>query len=193
MTILKATEHLEKKLQVSFCTDVFSLINDHAKIITYSMGDTILWEGDTASHLYYLIKGVVRGYYIDRDGNDITKCFCAEEDFFSTQGYRTGTSATFTIECLENCNCVQLPYTIIEHILQMDKELCSIVSHLFQNEIENQELRCKELMLLNAKERYLAFCKDNPQLQNRIALKYIASYIGVRAASLSRIRKESKS
>lgn len=187
---MRASEYLELKLQLSFRPDVAAIINNEAKVISFSLEDTVLWEGDTASHLYYLMHGVVRGYYIDRDGNDITKCFCAEGEFFSTQGYRTGASATFTIECLENCNCVQLPYTIMERILQIDKELSSTVSRLFQNEINHQEHRCKELMLLSAKERYLAFCKDNPKLQNRIALKHIASYIGVRPASLSRIRKE---
>ncbi len=169
------------------------MINREAKIISFSSGDTVLWEGDSASHFYYIIKGLVRGYYIDRDGYDITKCFCEEGDFFSTEGFRTASPATFTIECLENCNCVQLPYPIIKSILQMDKELSSKVSRLFQYEISNQERRCKDLMILSATERYLAFCKENPKLQNRIALKYIASYIGVRAASLSRIRKESQS
>lgn len=192
MTILKASEHLERILQVSFCPDVSSLINVEAKIITFSMGDTVLWEGDTALHVYYMINGLVRGYYIDRSGNDITKCFCAEGEFFSTEGFRTSSPTTFTIECLEDCKCLKIPYSLLKRILETDKEMNDLVNGMFQAEVSKQESKNKNLMLMDAKERYLAFCEENPKLQNRIALKYIASYIGVRAASLSRIRKETK-
>ena len=44
----------------------------------------------------------------------------------------------------------------------------------------------------NAEERYSLFCKEYPDLHKRVELKYIASYIGIRIPSLSRIRKKIK-
>ncbi len=187
--IVNPSEYFERKLQTSFTHDVKEIFDRKANAVSYSAGYTVLWEGDTALYLYYIIQGVVRGYYIDSKGNDVTKCFCAEDDFFSTEGFRISSPATFTIECLEDCKCLQLPYTLLKSIVNANKSIGDSVSHLFQVEVSRQEERSKELMLLNAQERYHAFCSSYPHLHNRIALKYIASYIGVRAASLSRIRK----
>lgn len=146
--IVRPSEYFERKLQTTLPHDVKEIINREANTVSFPAGHTVLWEGDTASYLYYIIQGVVRGYYIDSKGNDVTKCFCAEDDFFSTEGFRISSPATFTIECLEECKCLQLPYTSLKSIMNSNKS---------------------------------------------IALKDIASYIGVRAASLSRIRKKQKS
>lgn len=189
---MRPSEYLGKKLQIALSRNVETMIDREAGIVSFPSGHTVLSEGDTASYLYYMIHGVVRGYYIDSKGNDITKCFCAENSFFSTEGFRMASPATFTIECLEDCICLQLPYKLLMHILSFDKQISDAVSSLFQAEISWQEERSKNFMLLSAEERYLAFCHDYPHLHDKIALKYIASYIGVRAPSLSRIRKSQK-
>lgn len=189
---MRTSEYIERKLQATLSQDVKETIDSKATVVSFPVGHTVLWEGDTASYLYYIIQGVVRGYYIDSKGNDVTKCFCTENDFFSTEGFRISSPATFTIECLEDCNCLQLPYTSLKSIVKVNKGIGDMVSDLFQMEISRQEDRSKKLMLLNAEERYHAFCSDYSYLHDRVALKYIASYIGVRAASLSRIRKSKK-
>jgi CRP-like cAMP-binding protein len=187
---VRASDYLERKLQTTLTHHVEGMINREAQIVSFPSGHTVLWEGDTALYLYYIIKGAVRGYYIDRKGNGMTKCFCTENDFFSTEGFRTSAPATFTIECLEGCQCLRLPYKSLMYIVVSDKRVSDSISCLFQAEVSKQEDRNKKLMLLNAEERYLVFCNDYPHLHKRIALKYIASYIGVHAASLSRIRKK---
>ena len=45
------------------------------------------------------------------------------------------------------------------------------------------------LTLLNAKERYLNLLKQRPKVIERIPQHYIASYLGIKPQSLSRIRK----
>ncbi len=189
---MKSSEYLEMKLKIRLSHDIADILNREARVVLFPAGHTVLWEGDTASYLYYIIEGVVRGYYIDNKGNDVTKCFSAENDFFSTEGFRISSSSTFTIECLEDCKCLQLPYELLKRIINSDKSIGDLVSHMFQVEVSKQEDRSKNLMLLNAEERYITFCKDYPHLHKRIVLKNIASYIGVRAASLSRIRKKQK-
>jgi ribosomal protein L10 len=47
-----------------------------------------------------------------------------------------------------------------------------------------------DLAMLSGKERYYKFVKEKPHLINRIPQYYIASYLGIKPQSLSRIRKE---
>lgn len=189
---MKPSVYLERKCQVEFGHDVEEMLDREVQTVSFPAGHTVLWEGDSAACLYYMIKGLVRGYYTDKKGNDLTKCFCAEDEFFSTEGFRTASPATFTIECLEDCRCLRLSYEFLTRIINCHENVGSFVSRLFQMEVSRQESRNKSLMLLSAEERYLAFCSDYPHLYERLPLKYIASYIGVHAASLSRIRKNKK-
>jgi len=192
MISMKPSEYLETVLNIKLYSEIIDTINREAVIVSLPLGHTVLHEGDMSSCLYLIIRGVVRGYYIDDKGNDITKCFCSENEFFSTEGFRMSVPSTFTIECLEDCQCVQLSYNLLNNIISTHKQLGDLASRYFQIEVSRLEQRSKSLMMLDAEERYYDFCQDYPYLHKRIALKYIASYIGVRLASLSRIRKKQK-
>lgn len=100
--------------------------------------------------------------------------------------------SSFNIECLEDCKCIKLPYKLIYRVMKKDSNLNQIITKYYLREVERLENRAKSLTLMNAKERYADFCKQYPHFCNRIELKYIASYIRIRPASLSRIRKEIK-
>ncbi|MDO5106255.1 MAG: cyclic nucleotide-binding protein, partial [Capnocytophaga sp.] len=50
--------------------------------------------------------------------------------------------------------------------------------------------RSLEMITLPAKDRYLQFLKEKPQVLQNVALKHIATYLGITDTSLSRIRKE---
>lgn len=129
---MRKSEYFERKLQATLTQDEKETIDNKINVVSFPAGHTVLWQGVTASYLYYIIQGIVRGYYIDSKGNDVTKCFCAEDDFFSTEGFRISSAATFTIECLEDCKCLQLPYTSLKSIVNSNKNIDDSVSHYFR-------------------------------------------------------------
>jgi CRP-like cAMP-binding protein len=186
---LRSSDFIEKLFGFALTERVIELIDLHSFIVTFPAGHTVIREGEKAHYCYFILKGVVRGYYIDMQGNDITKCFCSENEFFSSEGLRTEEGYSCTIECLEDCKCIQFPYKLIHQLSMEDKRLKAFIDQLYYNEVDKLDNRIKKFMLMSAEERYNDFCEYYPFLQNRIALKYIASYIGVRSASLSRIRK----
>jgi len=49
--------------------------------------------------------------------------------------------------------------------------------------------KTNNLTLLDAKQRYLNLLKERPKVIERIPQHYIASYLGIKPQSLSRIRK----
>ena len=190
--IMQPSEYLEKQLNFRLSSDIADSINRETCIVTFQSGYTVLHENEKASKLYFILLGVVRGYYIDKQGNDVTKCFSMENEFFSTEALRSDGLSSFTIECLEECQCIQFSYNLINRIMNKDAQLKDWVNQYYLREVVKLEKRTKSLILMSAEERYYDFCKEYPNLHSRIALKYIASYIGIRAASLSRIRKNFK-
>ena len=183
---------LEKLLNTQFDDSLRSQFEQNMCIVHFPKGHTVLREGDACSHFYYMLKGLIRGYYIDEQGNDITKCFCMENGVFATESLRTKKPSSFTVECLENCECIKIPYDLIIGIMNKNSEIRDTINRLFRSEVTKLEFRIKDLVMKSAEDRYNAFCTEYPELHNRVPLKYIASYIGVRVPSLSRIRKNRK-
>lgn len=189
---MNASECLKEILEIKINKNTSDMIDNEASFVDFPCGKIVLLEGEKSANLYFIIKGIVRGYYIDEQGNDITKCFSSENEFFSSEGLRTGSASSFTIETLENCRCIQLPYRLIQRVIEEDENLKNLFVKFYLREVERLEGRSRNLTLMSAEERYIDFCKKYPHLHNRVELKYIASFIGIRAASLSRIRKEMK-
>ncbi len=187
---MKPSECISSKMQMELNPDMCTLMDEKSSYVTYQKGNIVLMEGDRSDNLYFIITGIVRGYYIDDKGNDITKCFSRENEFFSSEGLRTEGPSTFTIECLEACKCIRMPYTVVNKIIESDAVFREYFNRFYFREIGKLEQRAKNLIILTAEERYIDFCRQFPDLYNRVELKYIASYIGIRAASLSRIRKK---
>ena len=187
--ISKPSDYIKKMGRFTLSNRVVELIDSNSFIVKFPAGYTVIREGEKAHNCYLILKGVVRGYYIDTQGNDITKCFSCENEFFSNEGLRTEAEYSCTIECLEDCLFIQFPYYLINQLSVEDTRVKAFIDQLYYKEIDNLENRIKSFTLMSAEERYNNFREYYPFLQSRIALKYIASYIGVRAASLSRIRK----
>ena len=97
------------------------------------------------------------------------------------------------MECLNDCECLEVPYLLIEGLMASEEEVRRCVSDLFLQEVTRLEGRTRTLLLFSATERYEEFKAQYPGLEERIPLKYIASYIGIRPGSLSRIRKTKES
>lgn len=186
------SDYLKVGLKIDLDRCIVNTIDRNAAIVCYPSKSIILSEGERASNLYFILRGIVRGYYVDQQGNDVTKCFSSEHEFFSSEGIRTGNAASFSIECLEECQCIKLPYSLVLEVIEKDRRLRTLFYSLYLQEVEKLERRAKNLIVMCAEERYHDFCKYYPQLTNRVDLQHIASYIGIRAPSLSRIRRTIK-
>jgi CRP-like cAMP-binding protein len=189
---MNAIKYLEEGLGIKIDENIADMINDKVSFVEFPGKHITLLQGIKSTNIYFILRGIVRGYYIDEQGNDITKCFSSENEFFSSEGLRTGSVSSFTIECLEDCQCLQLPYKLVYEVMEEDENLKNLFIKYYLKEIEKLENKVKNSALMNGSERYIDFCKQYPHLHDRVELKYIASYIGIRAASLSRIRKGMK-
>lgn len=189
---IQPSDYMKKCLRICFDAQVASMLDTYACIVTFEKGTHVIRVGEVVSSFYFIIYGIVRGYYIDDEGHEVTKCFEAENCFFGSECYRTNQSASFYVECLEECKCLRLPYSLVKKLISLDQQVGSYIQNLYLEEVGKLEHRTRDLLLMTAEERYISFCKDYPSLQRRVQLRYIASYIGIQPASMSRIRKKLK-
>lgn len=190
--MLKASEYLKNCLQLNIDSKLEDKINTNTAIVTYNKGYHPIQMGDEVKVFYFIISGIVRGYYINEEGIEMTKCFCYENHFFGSECFRTKSLSSFYVECIEECKCIQIPYKFVHEILFGNPSFEHYIHSLYLDEVGNLENRARNLQFFSAEERYFDFCKKYPDLQHRIPLKYIASYIGIKPGSMSRIRKKLK-
>ena len=153
--VISPSEYIKKCLKIDFDNSVENIIDTGASIIIFEKGTMPIEMGEMINCFYFIIYGLVRGYYIDDDGNEVTKCFVYENGFFGSECYRTKDTSTFFVDCLEECKCIKLPYFLIQKIMSIDQRVNQLIHSMYLNEIGKLEDRTRKLLLLTAEERYI--------------------------------------
>lgn len=159
------------------------------KPVSFSKKDIILKMGEPMNKVYLIIKGIVRSYYLDKDGNDVTKTFlqemsfCIAESFFTSEPSEQGFEAIEDVEMLE-FNVSELKKYIFENEILKDVYIMYL-----EKTIVYKMHRENAFLIKSATERYLDFKREFPLLEKRVNQSYIASYLGITPVSLSRIRR----
>lgn len=148
----------------------------------------LLQEGEISKKAYLVEKGCVRSWF-NNNGKDITFQFFFEgETVSSIESFRANQPSVFNLESIEPCIVRTISKKDFEFILnnsQVIKE--EIEEHIFRRLLFYQKLflsRIKD----NPQKRYEELVKQRPEILQRVPQHYIASYLGITAVSLSRIR-----
>lgn len=138
----------------------------------------------------FVCSGLLRAFYIDNNGNDVTVNFIKEGKYATHYpAFINQKPSKYAFQCLEPSIIVNLSYV---HLQECSEKLSSIDHYIrlvVEEEFTIQQKRVEGFLFDNAETRYLNFIKENPDLFNRVSLSYLCSYLGIERQSLTRIRK----
>lgn len=171
--------------------DSLSSIVEHAMEIEVKKGDYFVKEGEVSREIGFLTKGIVRSYYISNEGKEYNKTlFAAPNIIGSYVSLITGQPNRLPQQALTDCTVTKIPLSIIEHLSQEQIEIERMRRKIAEMFFVLKEKRELEMALLQAEERYLIFREEYPNVEQLIPQYHIASYLGISATQLSRIRKK---
>lgn len=151
----------------------------------------LLSIGERSNIIYFVVKGAVRIFHLDKEGKETNTWFLFENELvLSIFSFYTGQPSFEYIETLEDCKLIALKREDLETIYLKHMEFNFSGRKLTESYHMHNEIRANELRMLNAKERYEALFDRNPQLFQRVSLGHIASYLGISKETLSRIRQQ---
>ena len=152
----------------------------------------LLKEGTVCNHIYFIVKGAVRGFR--REGQkDITTWIVVENELVTSIFSLDNPSPSIeNIQALENSELLALTYDELGQLYEQFPEFNLIGRKLLQHYYADAEKRAFIARLTKAENKYRNFLMMHPSLANRIPLKYIASYLGMTLETLSRVRKKFK-
>jgi CRP-like cAMP-binding protein len=147
--------------------------------------------GKIPQHQYFIVNGIMRNFYIDELGKEITTDMNNEPRFFTSYNhFANKTISNENIECITECSLLRIKRDDEDILYSESIILGKYTILLFQQIIEKEKKRINELSTLNAKERYLKFIGNNPNVLKCVPLQYIASYLGIKPETISRIRRD---
>ncbi len=136
-----------------------------------------------------VVSGVLRGFVIDEDGNEITTHFYQEKDIVSGN-YIPNVPSSINIEALEDCTITTANYAEVMSYVNVNQEITDIINTAFHKLNMQLQSRLIALTNLSSVEKYKLFLNEYPSLINRIPHYYIANFLGITPTQLSRARKQ---
>lgn len=157
-------------------------------IKSYTKGTILLEEGKISNECYFIIKGGIRSFY-NKDGEEKTTEFYTEEQAVVPSAYGSNLPSKHYLECIEDTIAGVGNPELEAEIYMKFPQLESLNRALGEAIMAKQQDTFAEFKMASPEERYLALLKNRPDLFQRVPQHQIASYLGIKPESLSRIRK----
>jgi CRP-like cAMP-binding protein len=180
-------ENIQRIITVSLSEKDF--ITSLFKAKKYKKGEFFLSDGQVCKQVGFITKGLMR-YYINHDGEEKTYYFSRENEYICNyESFLPQSPSSKIIQALEDSDVLvisysdlQLLYTSVREGERLGRIAIEGVFLQILNELNSFYTETPEL-------RYERFLEKHADLQQRISQYHIASFVGVKPQSLSRIRR----
>jgi len=168
-----------------------SILSARFKIRKYLKGQFVVQNGDNCKYENFVLSGCLKTFYIDNEGLEHIVMFAIENWWTADMGsFITQTPADFNIQCIENSSLAQIHYGDLEQMYLQVPKLERFFRIIIQKAYVSSQKRIINNFSLPAKERYLKFRDQYPQIEQRVPQYMIASYLGITKEFLSKIRSQ---
>lgn len=180
-----------KALRSILPEDKFDVFMSIGKIKTVAAFDHFLKAGEVPQKIAFVNSGLFRYVYTNEKGDEFTKGIITENLFLSSYSAMiSGKPSYFSIEALEDSEVLEIAWK--DFIKLTDKEIfwVKFLLKFLEKGFIIKEKRERDLLLLDAETRYRNFLLEFPGMDQRIKQGIIASYLGIKPETLSRIRRK---
>jgi CRP/FNR family transcriptional regulator, anaerobic regulatory protein len=145
-------------------------------------------EGEKFDRLFFIHSGIIRSFRLI-DGKDYSFFFHTEKEFaIDYESFLLGISTPLFFETITECNVTEYKKDILDTLYEKIPRLEKLGRIIAEQAYLNVHERLLQFQSDDLETRYLKLIKRNPNLFQFVPLYHIASYLGVKPQSLSRIR-----
>lgn len=162
------------------------------KLVRVQKGEVLQKIGMPVKEIGFLVQGLLRGYYIDANGNEATDCFVVVQGFPAVSCLELDKPSPIAFEALDESELYTIDIETVMDLLHQYPEALGLENRLLRESLKMHWEREMLLAQCSAAKRYQAFLKKFPGMIDMINHKYVASYLGITPVQLSRIRHSLK-
>lgn len=151
----------------------------------------ILSPIDNNDDVFFVVSGLVRGFIKD-DGKEITTWISLETEFIGAIQHPDESiqPSIEYLQALENSELVPIPRALIDKLYSLYPETNVIGRKILALQYHAASERSILARIPSAERRYEKFLELNSFDVSKVPLRCIASYLGMRLETLSRIRSK---
>lgn len=158
-------------------------------IKTFKKGSFLLKEGQISVDTYFILEGCIREYILT-DGEEKTTNFFTEEQWvIALNNFNPLSPAAHYLVCAEDTTVVVGNEKAAQEMFRDFPRFETISRVVMEAYFAEQKKVMTSYLTDSPEQRYLKLLNSRPDLFQRIPQYQLASYIGVKPESLSRIRK----
>ncbi|MCB0196332.1 MAG: Crp/Fnr family transcriptional regulator [Anaerolineae bacterium] len=168
----------------------WSMLSEIFRVKSVGEQENILLPGDHVHELLFVCSGLLRFYYLSESGTESNKAFIAENTFAGPLAASVlGLPVIYGVQALESSILLVASYTDFVALFNEHPIFDRLGRKLAEWLLIHKELRARHLLQQQAKDRYLGFIEQFPELVDRVPQYHIASYLGITDVSLSRLKR----
>lgn len=159
---------------------------------TYRKNDFFVTAGGRSNQLAYMVSGYMRTYHINDKGEEITSELSSPDTFTgSYYSFYTQQPPFEFIQPITDCEVLLLSYETLQELYKTSFAINVFGRKMLERSCIQRELRLKKMITLPAAGRYEWFREEFAEINKIAQLQHIASFLGIKPETLSRIRRKS--
>ena len=184
-------QNIESKLNAKCSPEQWAAIQRYFSSTTVKKKETLIHDGQYCDQLLFVESGLLYAYQIT-DYAEKQVVQIAYEDFWISDLYSffSGQPAIFNIIALEPAKLFCISKVSFEQLCLDVPLLERFFRILFQNTYVSNQQRLLRNITTNATDRYRLLQEKHPDIPQRVPQYLLASFLGIKPQSLSRIRKQ---
>lgn len=171
--------------------ETFDTLQKLFKPMELGKNEFFVKEGEYAKQIGFLKKGIVRAFFLNQEGKEYSKQFFVGPSIIGAYtSLLTKQPNKIAQQALTDCQILVADFTKIETLYDKHHDLERLGRRIAEYYFLEKEQKEIEMALLDADQRYLIMRERFPTIESIIPQYYIASYLGISATQLSRIRRK---
>lgn len=183
-----------KNLLFEFISKYISLTEEEKHVLidldifhSFKKGAVLLEEGQKSNKGYFVLKGCIRSYYVI-DGEEKTTAFYTEMEGLTPSCVLNGKRSKNTISCVEDSILTVSDPNMEAEVFQKFPKFETMCRVLSEEILDKQLLDFDAFKTSSPEQRYLNLLENRPDLIQRVPQYQLASFLGIKPQSLSRLR-----
>lgn len=166
------------------------LIKSSFRYQSVTKGTPLIDTGKYSDKAFFILSGYLKYYKTIDSGEELIIHLYAPNNFAtSLNSFFLATKSEEVLETITNCELLFISRTDLDKLYVAGHKWQEFGRKLMESFLIEKEERIIDLISLDAHAKYSKLCRTQPDIIQNVPAKHIASYIGIKPESLSRIRK----
>lgn len=178
--------YLRKFCEVS--EEEFQQISKYIFVRRFGKKEMITRKGEVENYLHFILKGLVRKYYIKNKEEFNTQISYEGHIIHSQESFHNRKPSDFYIATVQPTVIASIHYDDLENIYLLSRKMEHIARLVITYTMVLKDCWKMQLIELSPKERFIKFVNHYPELMKRVPQKYLASYLNIKPETFSRYK-----